>query len=87
MVSAVYLVQAALGPMQGQLNAFLRYLPGQNKVATERFISETEGLYTVLEKRLENRLWLSADRFSIADIAFFPWVYMHDYCGNTLHRS
>jgi glutathione S-transferase len=80
-LSWLFLQMAALGPMQGQLNAFLRYLPGEYKVATERFISETERLYTVLEKQLENRLWLAADRFTVADIAFFPWVYMHDYCG------
>ncbi|BDA45223.1 probable protein URE2 [Coccomyxa sp. Obi] len=90
-LSWLFLQMAALGPMQGQLNAFLRYLPGENKVATERFISETERLYTVLEKQLENRLWLAADRFTVADIAFFPWVYMHDYCGKnysyTMHAQ
>ena len=35
---------------------------------------ETQRLYHVLNKRLENSPWLGGENYSIADIACWPWV-------------
>lgn len=37
-----------------------------------------------MEKRLEGQEWLAAGQFSIADVAAFPWVLLHDLWGISL---
>ena len=36
-------------------------------------------LYSVLDKRLENREFVVGDQLSIADIAIWPWVSRFEY--------
>src|SRR5690606_41368701 len=47
---------------------------------TERYQKETRRLYEVLESRLAEVEYLAGD-YSIADIATFPWVRVHDWAG------
>ena len=37
-----------------------------------------------MDKRLDDRDWLAADEFSIADIAVFPWAMRHQWQGISL---
>ena len=69
-----------LGPMQGQANVFLRYFPQTLPPAIERYQKETERLYGVLDKRLEKHEYLAGD-YSIADIANWSWVRIHNWAG------
>lgn len=69
-----------LGPMQGQANVFFRYFPEKIQPAIDRYQNETRRLYEVLERRLEGREFL-CEEYSIADIANFPWVHIHDWAG------
>ena len=64
---------SGLGPMAGQLVNFKRGEP-DNVKAIERFSKETKRLYTVLNKRLEDRPYLAGENYSIADIAAYPWA-------------
>ena len=69
-----------VGPMQGQANVFYRYFPEKLPAAIERYQNETRRLYEVLDGRLAHVEYLAGD-YSIADIATFPWVRIHDWAG------
>ena len=69
-----------VGPMQGQANVFFRYFPEQLQGAIDRYQHETRRLYEVLDSRLGEVEYLAGD-YSIADIATFPWVRIHDWSG------
>ncbi len=72
-----------LGPMQGQANVFFRYAPEKIDYAIERYQNETRRLYEVLDQRLDGREYL-VDDYSIADIASFTWVRVHEWSGVSL---
>ena len=71
---------AGVGPMQGQANVFFRYFPEKIQPAIDRYQNETRRLYTVLESRLKDHEYLAGD-YSIADIANWAWVRIHDWAG------
>ncbi len=72
-----------VGPMQGQANVFFRYFPEKLQGAIDRYQHETRRLYEVLDVRLGEVEYLAGD-YSIADIATFPWVRVHDWAGVSL---
>jgi GSH-dependent disulfide-bond oxidoreductase len=74
---------AGLGPMAGQNHHFSQYAPEQVPYAIERYVKETSRLYAVLDKRLEDREFITG-AFSIADIASYPWVVPHERQGQNL---
>lgn len=69
-----------VGPMQGQANVFFRYYPEKLQGPIDRYQNETRRLYEVLNTRLGAVEYLAGD-YSIADIATFPWVNVHDWAG------
>lgn len=69
-----------VGPMQGQANVFYRYFPEKLPSAIERYQHETRRLYQVLDGRLAQVEYLAGD-YSIADIATYPWVSVHEWAG------
>ncbi len=71
---------SGVGPMQGQANVFFRYAPVQIPFAIERYQKETRRLYEVLDRRLGEAEYLGGD-YSIADIATWPWVSIHEWAG------
>jgi len=71
---------SGVGPMQGQANVFFRYAPVQIPFAIERYQKETRRLYEVLDRRLGEAEYLAGD-YSIADIATWPWVSIHEWAG------
>lgn len=79
-VQWVMFQMAGVGPMQGQANVFLHYAPETIEYAIERYQKETRRLYEVLDGQLEGRDYL-ADDYSIADVATYPWVRLHDWAG------
>lgn len=62
-----------LGPMAGQNHHFNLYAPEKIPYAQERYIKETTRLYSVLNKQLEGREFITGE-FSIADMATYPWI-------------
>jgi GSH-dependent disulfide-bond oxidoreductase len=66
------------GPMLGQNHHFTRYAPEKIPYAIDRYQRETERLYGVLNRHLENREFI-ADQYSIADMACYPWAVAHDW--------
>ena len=75
---------AGVGPNLGQTHHFRRAAPEKVPYAIERFTNETRRLWGVMDKRLDNRDWLAAEEFSIADIAVFPWAMRHEWQGISL---
>ncbi|MDJ0597866.1 MAG: glutathione S-transferase N-terminal domain-containing protein [Crocosphaera sp.] len=65
-----------LGPMLGQNHHFSQYAPEKIPYAINRYVKETERLYGILDKRLENRDYIAKD-YSIADMAVYPWIVPH----------
>jgi GST-like protein len=65
-----------IGPMFGQVGFFHKFAGKEyeDKRPRDRYIAESKRLLGVLEQRLEGREWVMGDRYSIADIAIFPWV-------------
>ncbi len=72
---------AGIGPMQGQANVFHRYAPERIEYAVSRYQRETRRLYEVLDKRLSENEYLGGDFYSIADIATYPWITLHNWAG------
>ena len=69
-----------VGPMQGQANVFYRSFPEKIPAAIERYQNETRRLYGVLDTRLADNEFLAGD-YSIADIANWCWVRIHNWAG------
>ncbi|RQQ10810.1 glutathione S-transferase family protein [Burkholderia stagnalis] len=63
-----------IGPMLGQLWWFLHASKTVNAEAIERYRNEARRLYGVVNGRLAESAYLASSRYSIADIAAFPWL-------------
>ena len=63
----------SVGPMLGQTHHFVKFNKGISEYAEQRYSSETNRIYGVLDKRLSKVEFL-ADVYSIADIATWPWI-------------
>jgi len=66
--------KANVGPMFGQCGHFLQYAPEKFPYAIDRYQSETQRLYRVMNKRLAENAFLAGPDYSIADMATYPWV-------------
>ena len=69
-----------IGPMMGQANVFYRYFPEKLQPAIDRYQNEGRRLFEVLESQLNGREYL-CDEYSIADIANWCWVRIHEWSG------
>lgn len=63
-----------LGPMAGQNHHFCHYAPQKIEYAIERYVRETNRLYSVLDQRLAHHTYVGGDDYSIADMAIYPWI-------------
>ena len=70
--------KAGFGPMLGQAHHFLHYNKGKASYAEERYRSEANRLYSVLNKQLSKSPFVVED-YSIADIAIWPWVSRYEW--------
>ena len=67
-----------VGPMFGQAHHFLRAAPEPVPYAIQRYTTEVQRLYRVLDGHLQGHDYL-ADDYSITDIATYPWVARHEW--------
>ena len=68
-----------IGPMIGQHHQFHHYNPGKSKFGEERYFKITKKIYQDLDNRLEISKYLAGDKYSIADIATWPWIARHEW--------
>jgi len=66
-----------IGPMFGQHHQFHYYNPGKSEFGENRYFKITKTIYGDLEERLENSKYLAGEKYTIADIATWPWVARH----------
>jgi GST-like protein len=73
-----------LGPMAGQNHHFSQYAPEKLPYAIKRYVTETNRLYGVMDRRLGASPFLAGNVYSIADIAAYPWIVPHERQGQRL---
>ncbi len=71
---------SGLGPMMGQANVFYRYLEEKIPIAIDRYHNEVKRLFGIMDKQLSTYEFLAGE-YSIADMACYPWVSIHDWSG------
>jgi len=80
----LYWQVGGLGPMLGQNHHFNRYAAEKIPYAIDRYVNETRRLYGVLNKRLEGRVFVAGEDYSIADMAAYPWIVGYENQGMVL---
>ena len=70
-----------VGPMLGQVHHFRNYAPEKIPYAIDRYVNEGKRLYNVLDRRLDEAEWLGGAEYTIADMATFPWIRIHENQG------
>jgi GST-like protein len=68
-----------VGPMIGQHHQFHHYNPGKSEFGEERYFKITKRIYQELDNRLKNSKFLAGEKYTIADIATFPWFARHEW--------
>lgn len=72
-----------LGPMLGQNHHFSQYAPEKISYAIDRYVNETNRLYSVLDRQLQGRDFIMGE-YSIADMACYPWIVPHERQGQQI---
>ena len=70
-----------IGPMMGQANVFYRYFPEKLQPAIDRYQNEGRRLFEVMDGQLAKHHYLAGDQYTIADMATWPWVNIHEWSG------
>ena len=68
-----------IGPMLGQHHQFHHFNPGKSKFGEERYFNIAKRLYKDLDQHLSTSDFLAGKKYSIADIATFPWIARHKW--------
>ncbi len=68
-----------LGPMLGQHHQFHHYNPGKSKFGEDRYFGIAKRIYSDLDEHLSKNKFLAGNKYTIADIATFPWIARHDW--------
>ncbi|MEL4178915.1 glutathione S-transferase N-terminal domain-containing protein [Roseateles sp. PN1] len=65
---------SSVGPMLGQAHHFRVYAKEKIDYAIQRYSSEAQRLYGVMNTRLASSKYIGGPEYSIADMAVFPWL-------------
>jgi len=68
-----------VGPMLGQHHQFHHYNPGKSKFGEDRYFDIAKRIYKDLDEHLSSSDFLAGKKYSIADIATFPWIARHEW--------
>jgi len=68
-----------IGPMIGQHHQFHHYNPGKSQFGEERFFKIAKRIYGELDERLISSEYLAGPKYTIADIATWPWIARHEW--------
>ena len=70
---------AYVGPMLGQHHQFHHYNPGKSEFGENRYFKISERIYGELDERLSQSIFLAGTEYTIADIATFPLIALHEW--------
>ena len=68
-----------VGPMFGQHHQFHHFNPGKSEFGEQRYFKITKKLYEDLDERLSKVKYLAGEKYTIADIATWPWIARHEW--------
>ena len=68
-----------VGPILGQHHQFHHYNPGKSDFGEQRYFKISTSIYKNLDERLSVSNYLAGEKYTIADIATFPWIARHDW--------
>ena len=68
-----------VGPMLGQHHQFHHYNSGKSEFGEKRYFKISTSIYKDLNERLSLSNYLAGNKYTIADIATFPWIARHDW--------
>jgi GST-like protein len=68
-----------VGPLLGQHHQFHHYNPGKSEFGEQRYFKMAEKIYKELDERLSVSNFLAGKKYTIADIATFPWIARHEW--------
>jgi GSH-dependent disulfide-bond oxidoreductase len=68
-----------IGPMIGQHHQFHHYNPGKSEFGEERYFKIAKRIYQELDNRLKDSKFLVGEKYTIADIATWPWLARHEW--------
>jgi len=68
-----------IGPMIGQHHQFHHYNPGKSEFGEQRYFKIAKDLYRDLDDRLGKSKFLAGNKYTIADIATWPWIARHKW--------
>jgi GST-like protein len=68
-----------VGPMIGQHHQFHHYNSGKSKFGENRYFEIAKKIYQDLDNRLEISKYLACNKYTIADIATWPWIARHEW--------
>jgi len=75
-MEALMFQMSGLGPNFGQLIVWAAAWNNEFPPVSERYRKEVLRQFSVLETRLGNNEYMAGADYSIADIAFWPWIHM-----------
>lgn len=81
MLEYTFFQVGGIGPMFGQAGWFARSAPEHIDFAIKRYTDESRRLAAVLERRLQQTIWLAGSTLSSADIMNFGWLPVAHYAG------
>ena len=67
-----------VGPMIGQHHQFHHYNSGKSEFGEKRYFDITKSIYNDLDERLGQSKFLAGEKYTIADIATWPWIARHE---------
>jgi len=79
----LFFQMGSVGPMLGQAHHFRAYAPERIPYAVDRYTNEAGRIYGILDHRLAIHQYLAGD-YSIADMATFPWIRLHERQGQDM---
>jgi GSH-dependent disulfide-bond oxidoreductase len=68
-----------VGPMIGQHHQFHHYNPGKSEFGENRYFKIAKKIYEDLDERLSKSKYLAGEKYTIADIATWPWIARHEW--------
>jgi GST-like protein len=75
----------SVGPMLGQAHHFRNYTKRRIQYGYDRYTNEATRIYGVINRQLGKTRFIANDRYSIADIAIYPWLRSHANQGQDLN--
>jgi GST-like protein len=75
------------GPHFGQVEHWSRFAKEPNPEALARHRLIANNIIKYLNDQLIGKQYICGDSYSIADIALFPWLHVHDHLGLSLKKA